>query len=91
MAATLGDVADTSRRVGDLSIRLRGDLRASTWSAVRSLRHQLVLQEVDEKALTGLKFSEALPHHLAIATLANRLADLDHASAVLAEPVRFEQ
>jgi len=91
LKATLGDVADTSQRVGDLSIRLRGDLRASTWSAVHSLRDQLVLPEVDEKALTGLKFSEALPHHLAIATLANRLADLDHAYAVLAEPVRFER
>jgi ATP-dependent helicase Lhr and Lhr-like helicase len=91
LKATLGGVADTSQRVGDLSIRLRGDLRASTWPAVRSLRDQLVLPEVDEKALTGLKFSEALPHHLARATLANRLADLDHASTVLAEPVRFEQ
>jgi ATP-dependent Lhr-like helicase len=91
LKATLGGVADTSQRVGDLSIRLRGDLRASTWPAVRSLRDQLVLPEVDEKALAGLKFSEALPHHLAIATLANRLADLDHASAVLAEPVRFER
>ena len=91
LKATLGGVVDTSQRVSDLSIRLRGDLRASTWSAVRSLRDQLVLPEVNEKALTGLKFSEALPHHLAIATLANRLADLDHAYAVLAEPVRFER
>jgi ATP-dependent Lhr-like helicase len=91
LKATLGSIADTSQRVGDLSIRLRGDLRASTWPAVRSLRDQLVLPEVDEKALTGLKFSEALPHRLAIATLANRLADLDHAFTVLAEPVRFEQ
>ena len=91
LKATLGDVADTSQRVNDLSIRLRGDLHASTWPAVRSLRDQLVLPEVDEKALTGMKFSEALPRHLAIATLANRLADLVHASAVLAEPVRFER
>ena len=91
LKATLGDVVDTSQRVSDLSIRLRSDQRASTWPAVRSLRGQLVLPEVNEKALTGLKFSEALPHHLAIATLANRLADLDHAYAVLAEPVRFER
>jgi ATP-dependent helicase Lhr and Lhr-like helicase len=39
----------------------------------------------------GLKFSEALPHDLAMTTLANRLAGLHHASAVLAEPVRFER
>jgi ATP-dependent Lhr-like helicase len=50
-----------------------------------------VLPEVDEKALKGLKFSEALPRHLATATLARRLADLDHAADVLAEPVRFER
>jgi ATP-dependent Lhr-like helicase len=91
LKATLGEVADTSQRVGDLYIRLRADLRASTWPAVRSLRDQLVLPEVDDKALTGLKFSEALPRPLAVATLARRLADLDHASAVLAEPVRFER
>jgi ATP-dependent Lhr-like helicase len=91
LKATLGEVADTSQRVGDLYLRLRADLRASTWPAVRSLRDQLVLPEVDDKALTGLKFSEALPRPLAVATLARRLADLDHASAVLAEPVRFER
>jgi hypothetical protein len=45
--------------------------------------------EVDEKALTGLKFSEALPRTLAVATLATRLADLGHARAVLVEPTRF--
>jgi ATP-dependent Lhr-like helicase len=50
---------------------------------------RLCLPEVDEKALAGLKFSEALPRHLAVATLAARLADLDHARAVLMEPARF--
>ena len=57
----------------------------------RELRDQLCLPEVDDKALAGLKFSDALPRHLAVATLAARLADLDHAAAVLAEPVRFER
>ena len=32
---------------------------------------------------------EALPERLATATLAARLADLDRAAAMLAEPVRF--
>jgi ATP-dependent helicase Lhr and Lhr-like helicase len=36
-----------------------------------------------------LKFSAALPRHLAEATLAQRLADLDGARLVLAEPQRF--
>jgi ATP-dependent helicase Lhr and Lhr-like helicase len=91
LKATLGEVVDSSQRVGDLFIRLRSDLRASTWPEVRALSDHLVLPDVDEKALTGLKFSEALPKHLAVATLATRLADLDHAADVLAESVRFER
>jgi ATP-dependent Lhr-like helicase len=76
----------------DPHIRLRADLRASTWpSAVESLAGRLVLPSVDEKALQGLKFSEALPRHLAEATLAARLADLEHAGQVLSEQVRFER
>lgn len=50
----------------------------------------LCLPEVDEKALNGLKFSEALPRHLAESTLATRLADLEHAESLLIEPCRFE-
>ena len=92
LKATLGGLADESQRVDDLSIRLRADLRPLTWStAVRELRSHLCLPEIDDKAMTGLKFSEALPRPLAVATLATRLADLDHAGAVLAEPVRFER
>jgi ATP-dependent helicase Lhr and Lhr-like helicase len=44
---------------------------------------------VDQRALAGLKFSEALPERLAAATLAARMADVDSAARVLAEPVRF--
>lgn len=91
LRSTLGEIADPSARVSDLFIRLRGDLRPSTWSGVRTLRDHLVLPEVDEKALNGLKFSDALPERLAVATLARRLADLDHAAEVLREPVHFEQ
>lgn len=49
---------------------------------------RLCLPEVNDKALDGLKFSSALPHRLAVATLATRLADLPAAAAVLAEPIR---
>jgi ATP-dependent Lhr-like helicase len=92
LKASLGGIADESQRVDDLSIRLRSDLRPHTWSeAVKELRDRLCLPEVDDKALSGLKFSDALPRHLAVATLATRLADLDHAAAVLAEQVRFER
>jgi ATP-dependent helicase Lhr and Lhr-like helicase len=58
---------------------------------VAELSDRLTLPEVDDKALSGLKFSDALPRHLAVATLATRLTDLEHAAAVLAEPARFER
>ena len=92
LKATLGGLADQSQRANDLSIRLRGDLRPQTWhEAVSELKDRLCLPEVDDKALAGLKFSEALPRHLAEATLATRLADPERAGAVLAEPCRFER
>jgi ATP-dependent Lhr-like helicase len=50
---------------------------------------QLSLPDVNPKALRGLKFTEALPERLAVATLAARLADLDGAAAALKETVRF--
>ena len=91
LKATLGDLADEAQRVDDVSIRLRGDLRPSTWrAAISELQDRLCLPAVDDKALAGLKFSDALPRHLATATLAARLADLNHAASVLAESVRFE-
>ena len=91
LKATLSGVADEAQRVDDLSIRLRADLRPSTWrDLVDAVQDRLCLPEVDEKALAGLKFSEALPRHLAVATLAARLADLNHARAVLMESTRFE-
>jgi ATP-dependent Lhr-like helicase len=91
LKATLGGLADEAQRVDDVSIRLRGDLRSSTWrDATAALEGHLCLPEVDDKALAGLKFSDALPRHLATATLAARLADLKHAASVLTEIVRFE-
>jgi ATP-dependent Lhr-like helicase len=92
LRATLGSLADESQRVSDMSIRLRADLRPGTWvQAVEELRDRLVLPEVDDRALAGLKFSDALPRHLAAATLAARLADLDHAADLLSETIRFER
>lgn len=92
LKATLGGLADEVQRVDDLSIRLRGDLRPSTWrSLVNEVQDRMCLPEVDEKALAGLKFSEALPRHLAVTTLAARLADVENARSVLLEPCRFER
>jgi ATP-dependent Lhr-like helicase len=92
LKATLGAVADETQRVDDLSIRLRADLRPSTWrSVVDAVQDRMCLPEVDEKALAGLKFSDALPQYLAVATLAARLADVNRARVVLMERARFER
>jgi ATP-dependent Lhr-like helicase len=90
LKATLGAVADEAQRVDDLSIRLRTDLRPSTWrDVVEAVQDRLCLPEVDEKALAGLKFSDALPRPLAVKTLATRLADVEHARSVLVERSRW--
>jgi ATP-dependent Lhr-like helicase len=91
LVATLGGLADEKQRFDDASVRLRSDLTREMWrEAATDAAERLCLPEVDERALAGLKFSEALPHRLAVATLAARLADRDGAAQVLAEPVRFE-
>lgn len=90
LAATLSDLSDSVQRFDDTSIRLRSDLTMDMWKAsLADATGRLCLPEVDERALAGLKFSEALPERLATATLAARGADLDGAAAVLSEPVRF--
>jgi ATP-dependent helicase Lhr and Lhr-like helicase len=90
LASTLSGVADTVQRCDDTSVRLRSDLTVQQWrEAVADAAHRLCLPDVDDRALTGLKFSDALPLRLARATLAARIADLDGAATVLAEPTRF--
>jgi ATP-dependent Lhr-like helicase len=90
LAATLSELTDEKQRVDDASIRLRTDVTHKLWqSASADANERLCLPEVDERALVGLKFNEAFPHHLAIATLSARLADLDGAARVLAETTRF--
>jgi ATP-dependent Lhr-like helicase len=90
LAATLSELTDGVQRFADTHIRLRSDLTVEMWKAeTADTRVRLCLPEVDERALAGLKFSEALPPRLAVATLAARLADLDSAAEVLAEQVRF--
>ncbi|MCX9191372.1 ATP-dependent helicase [Carbonactinospora thermoautotrophica] len=90
LQATLSGITDAKQQASDFWLRLRSDLTPEMWrAALRDAPEHLCLPEVDEKAVAGLKFSAALPEHLATATLAARLADLDAASAVLGEPVRF--
>ncbi|MTE21676.1 DEAD/DEAH box helicase [Streptomyces sp. TRM43335] len=90
LAATLPSIADPVQRPDDRSVRLREDLTPEMWrAAFDSVGEHLVFPDVDPRAVRGLKFSAALPEHLAVATVAARLADFDGARAVLAEPVRF--
>ncbi|MDX3450863.1 DEAD/DEAH box helicase [Streptomyces sp. ME02-8801-2C] len=90
LAATLDEITVPAQHINDRWIRLREDVTARSWSeATRDATDRLCLPSVDERALRGMKFSEALPPRLAEATLAARLADTESAAAVLAEPVRF--
>ena len=89
LAATLSEIVDAGQRFDDYSIRLRSDLTREMWTAATSdATTRLCLPDVDERALAGLKFNEALPQRLAEATLATRLADLDSAQRTLRAPVR---
>ncbi|WTV00541.1 DEAD/DEAH box helicase [Streptomyces sp. NBC_00045] len=92
LAATLSAIADPVQRPTDCYLRLREDLTPDMWRAARKTAgpgSTLVLPDVDQRAVHGLKFSAALPSRLATATVAARLADFDGARAALAEPVRF--
>lgn len=90
LAATISDLADEKQSFDDFSIRLRTDLTREMWRAgTADAAQRLCLPDIDERALTGLKFSAALPHHLAVSTLAGRLADLNSAARVLAEPTLY--
>jgi ATP-dependent Lhr-like helicase len=90
VAATLSGLTDDVQRFDDASIRMRADLTREMWKAgTADATERLCLPEVDQRALAGLKFNEALPERLAMATLAARLADLDSAARVLKEPTRF--
>lgn len=90
LASTLSELADPKQDFEDHCVRLRDDITPVQWRAgAADAAERLCLPEVSEKALTGLKFSSALPTRLAEATLAARLADLPNAATVLREPVRF--
>jgi ATP-dependent Lhr-like helicase len=90
LVATLSHLTDNNQRPDDASLRLRGDLTHEMWKAgTVDATERLCLPDVDRRALAGLKFNEALPGRLATATLAARMADIDSAVRVLAEPTRF--
>jgi ATP-dependent Lhr-like helicase len=88
LAATLQSVTDPLQRPTDSWLRLRDNLTSADWRAAReNVGENLVLPDVDRRAVRGLKFSAALPERLAVATVAARLADFESARSVLREPV----
>ncbi|MGW0489000.1 DEAD/DEAH box helicase [Streptomyces olivaceus] len=90
LAASLPSVVVPHRRAHDQWIPLRDDVSPESWrAAVAGVPPGLCLPEVDERAVRGLKFADALPPRLAELTLAARTADVAGAGTVLAEPVRF--
>jgi ATP-dependent Lhr-like helicase len=90
LAATLSHLTDSVQRFDDASIRMRTDPSHEMWQVgTADAAERLCLPDMDPRALAGLKFNEALPERLATATLAARLADVDSAALVLAEPARF--
>lgn len=93
LTASLRSVADPVQRPADCFVRLREDLTTEMWENYRKSAvdaQALVLPDVDPRAVSGLKFSAALPPRLAVATVAARLADFDGARRVLEEPARLQ-
>lgn len=90
LVSTLGDMVDGTRQFDDHQIRLRDDLTPQLWTAaIADAAEMIVLPEPAERALVGLKFSDALPKHLAMTTLAARLGDVDGALTAVQEQARF--
>lgn len=91
LIASLGALADPVQHPDDARIRLNTATTPQSWQAAcTALAHHLVLPDVNPRAVQGLKFSAALPEHLAARTVAARLADFDGARSVLDEAVRWE-
>ncbi|GGL99839.1 DEAD/DEAH box helicase [Nakamurella endophytica] len=87
LLAWLPDLVDSSQRLGEIWLRLHRDLTLDgireRLTAARDQQHFSDLPAVDDQAIRGLKFSDALPYHLAVQTLALRLADPLSARQVL--------
>jgi ATP-dependent Lhr-like helicase len=91
LLASLHGVADPHQRTQPFALRLRPDLSnvEMTHLLSNAVDEPLTEPAVDEEAVRGLKFSEALAPGLAAATLAERLGDPTGALAALREPRRF--
>ncbi|WP_410869982.1 DEAD/DEAH box helicase [Nocardia sp. A7] len=82
--ASFPDLFEPAQRINDKAIRLRSGLDIEDLGALRTGR-TLVLPRVSLNALSGLKFSTALPEALAMDTLSRRLGNLPIAQSVIDE------
>jgi ATP-dependent Lhr-like helicase len=91
IAAALPAIVDTDRRIDDHCLRLRSDVTPDHLRAAIDTvdLDALPPPEITEEAVRELKFGEILPPTLALATLADRLADRRAAQAVLTQPRRW--
>ncbi|MFE7719141.1 DEAD/DEAH box helicase [Nocardia rhizosphaerihabitans] len=92
IAAWAPELVPSRQRIGTESLRLHPDLTVADiragLAALRAADYR-PLPSVDANALRGLKFSAALPEHLAYATLGARLSDVGRALTVLGEPTEI--
>ncbi len=83
----LAEFAGCPIRPDNFALRFDGSLRLEdAEAAIRELRNvdvRTLCPSIDERALTGLKFSACLPVEIAMRLLAERLADTDGARHVL--------
>ncbi|WP_446222573.1 DEAD/DEAH box helicase [Nocardia sp. IBHARD005] len=92
IAAWTPELVPPRQRIGAEGLRLHPDLTVADIQAglveLRTADHR-PLPTADANALRGLKFSSALPEHLAYATLGARMADIESALAVLGDKVEI--
>jgi len=87
LQAWLPDLVDHTQRIGEMLLRLHGDLELDQiragFAAARTFQGERPLPAVDAKAVRGLKFSAALPVEMALDSLARRTVDENGALASL--------
>ncbi len=88
LRASLPKIIDPRQRLNDRSLRLVPDLTYREVSAAVS-NCVVAAPSVDSGAVSGLKFSAALPPAIAVLTIAERLMDRTSTERVLDEPRRF--
>ena len=89
LAAWGGQIVAPRQRIGSESLRLQRDLSVSDiregLAAMRALEAPLPQPAVDVRAVSGLKFSVALPKELAVQTISARIGNPMKAADVLSE------